>query len=153
MTVLFTVTGATSRDPRIDRWVESQPEPLAGLARTWVARLREAGPAVTEVMHDGCPTLCVGQAPFGYVNAFTAHVNVGFYRGAFLPDPGKLLQGTGRAMRHVKLIPGAALESGRLEDLVAAAYRDIVGRLDVAGWEPSMRPAKQKRGWSGQPHR
>jgi hypothetical protein len=38
---------------------------------------------------------------------FTAHVNVGFFRGAELSDPNGLLQGTGKFMRHVKLRPGA----------------------------------------------
>ena len=57
-------------------------------------------------MHDGCPVACFGDAPFGYVNIFTSHVNVGFFQGASLPDPGRLLQGSGKFMRHVKLRPG-----------------------------------------------
>jgi hypothetical protein len=28
----------------------------------------------------------VGDAPFGYVNAFSAHVNIGFFYGAALDD-------------------------------------------------------------------
>ena len=33
---------------------------------------------------------------FEYVNAFGAHVNVGFFRGAEIADPAGLLAGTGR---------------------------------------------------------
>ena len=68
--------------------------------------MRRRGADVHELMHDGCPTACVGDAAFGYVNAFREHVNVGFFTGAFLSDPDGLLEGTGKRMRHVKLRPG-----------------------------------------------
>lgn len=80
-------------------------------------------------MHDGCPTVCVRDAAFAYVNAFRAHVNVGFFHGVALPDPASLLQGDGKRMRHVKIRPGLALDEPALEALIAAAYRDIVARL------------------------
>jgi hypothetical protein len=47
----------------------------------------------------------VADAAFGYVNAFKAHVNVGFFRGADISDPKSLVGGTGKFMRHVKLRP------------------------------------------------
>jgi hypothetical protein len=43
----------------------------------------------------------LADAPFGYVNVFTSHVNVGFFHAATLPDPDGLLQGTGKFMRHL----------------------------------------------------
>jgi hypothetical protein len=61
-----------------------------------------------------------------------AHVNVGFFHGSALPDSAGLLEGTGKAMRHVKLRPGLALDAPSLEALIAAAHRDIVARLRVA---------------------
>jgi hypothetical protein len=91
--------------------------------------MRQCGADVREVMHDGCPVACVGHAPFGYVNAFKDHVNVGFYRGADLADPAGLLEGTGKRMRHVKLWPGRETDVAALGDLVAAAYADIRARL------------------------
>ena len=45
----------------------------------------------------------MGLAAVAYVNALTAHVNVGFFRGAELADPAGLLEGSGKSMRHVKL--------------------------------------------------
>jgi hypothetical protein len=91
--------------------------------------MRERGADVRELMHDGCPTACVGEAAFGYVNAFKAHVNVGFFFGAFLQDPARLLEGTGKWGRHVKLRPGTDLDSAALAQLVDAAYDDIRARL------------------------
>jgi hypothetical protein len=80
-------------------------------------------------MHDGYATVCVEDAPFAYVGAFRAHVNVGFFHGAALPDPAGLLEGAGKYMRHVKVKPGGAVDTLSLEALIAAAYRDIILRL------------------------
>ena len=91
--------------------------------------MRECGDDVRELMHDGCPVACVGDAPFGYVNVFKAHVNVGFYLGAALEDPTGLLVGTGKRMRHVKVKPGADLNFAALNALIDLAYADIKLRL------------------------
>jgi hypothetical protein len=91
--------------------------------------MRRRGPDVRELMHDGLATACVGDAPFAYVGVFTAHVNIGFFHGAGLPDRAKLLEGAGRHMRHVKLRPGAAFDELALEALIAGAYSDIRTRL------------------------
>jgi len=95
----------------------------------WFARMRQCGGDVRELMHDGCPTACAGDAAFGYVSAFKDHVNVGFFFGALLKDPARLLEGTGKRGRHVKLRPGREVDSAPLAGLVAAAYVDIKARL------------------------
>ena len=112
---------AVERDPAIDAWFEGRG-PLGALGRPWFERMRACGADVRELLHDGHPTACVGDAAFGYVNAFTAHVNVGFFLGAHLADPAGLLQGTGKNMRHVKLRPGAEVDAEALAALVRAAY-------------------------------
>jgi hypothetical protein len=93
--------------------------------------MRGCGFDVRELLHDGHPTACVGDAAFAYTNVFTAHVNVGFFRGAALPDPAGLLQGDGKYMRHVKLKPGTAVDASSLEALITVAYLDIKTRLQV----------------------
>lgn len=84
---------------------------------------------VRELMHDGCPTACVDDGAFAYVNAFKEHVNVGFFFGALLDDPAHLLEGTGKRGRHVKLRPGRDVDEAALTRLVQVAYRDIRKRL------------------------
>jgi hypothetical protein len=64
---------------------------LGGIAQEWFAVMRGCGDEVRELLHDGCPVACLGDAPFGYVNVFTSHVNVGFFQGGALPDPARLL--------------------------------------------------------------
>lgn len=129
MSAFLTFTGAVERDPAIDAWLDTRPVELGSIARTWFTLMRQCGADVRELMHDGCPTACVQDAPFAYVNVFRAHVNVGFFHGAALPDPSHLLEGTGKFMRHVKLRPGSALNASSLEALIAAAYQDIGARL------------------------
>jgi hypothetical protein len=80
--------------------------------------MRAGGDDVLELLHDGHPTVLVQDAAFAYVNAFKAHVNVGFFRGAELDDPTGLLEGTGRFMRHVKLRPRQEVDSTALERLI-----------------------------------
>ena len=122
-------SGAVERDPAIDVWLDKQTEELGSIARRWFAAMRECGDDVRELMHDGCPVACVKDAPFGYVNVFRAHMNVGFYHGADLEDPSALLEGTGKRMRHVKLKPDAATGPAALSKLIDAAYSDIRMRL------------------------
>jgi hypothetical protein len=126
---LLRFSGARERDPAVDQWFEQRPGELGTIARKWFERMRRCGADVRELVHDGCPVVCVDDAPFCYVNAYTAHVNVGFFHGAALNDPVGLLEGNGKYMRHVKLRPGLAIDAAALEALVAAAYQDIGARL------------------------
>jgi hypothetical protein len=116
------------RDPAIKTWMREQPRELAAIAQRWFEVMRGCGDDVREVMHDDQPTACVGEVAFGYVDAFTAHVNVGFFRGAALADPDGLLEGTGKFMRHVKLRPGREVDAGALTRLIETAYADIKHR-------------------------
>ena len=129
-TELFRLNGAVERDPAIDRWMEEHVGELGAIAQKWFEVMRRCGDEVRELLHDGCPTACLGDAAFGYVNAFTSHVNVGFFQGTVLPDPGRLLQGTGKFMRHVKLKPGTATDAAALARLIEAAYADIKARVE-----------------------
>jgi len=100
------------------------------MAHHWFEVMRKCGDEVRELLHDGCPVACLGDAPFAYVNVFTSHVNVGFFHGAALRDPALLLQGTGKFMRHVKLRPGIATNAAELNRLIQAAYADIKARVE-----------------------
>jgi hypothetical protein len=122
--------GALERDPAIDEWMKKHNDALGTIAREWFEVMRRCGDEVRELLHDGCPTACFGDVPFGYVNAFTAHVNVGFFQGASLPDPARLLHGTGKFMRHVKLRPETAANTAALTTLIQKAYADIKSRVE-----------------------
>ena len=122
---------AVRHEPAIDRWLRAQRDDLRPYVQAWFAHMRQCGDDVRELMHDGCPTACVGDAAFGYVNAFRDHVNVGFFFGALLNDPARLLEGTGKRGRHVKLRPGRDVDTTALAQLIDAAYVDIRARTRV----------------------
>jgi len=129
-TELLRFNGAVERDPAIDAWMKEHAGELGAIAQKWFELMRECGDEVRELLHDGCPTACLGDVPFGYVNVFTAHVNVGFFYGFALPDPARLLQGDGKFMRHVKLKLGTVTNAAALRRLIAAAYSDIKARVE-----------------------
>lgn len=120
---------AVERDPAVDAWLDGLSGELGRIARRWFHAMRGCGPDVRELLHDGHPTACVGTAAFGYVNAFTAHVNVGFFNGTEIEDPGNLLEGTGRFMRHVKVGTGRTIDPQAIGRLIMASYADIKNYL------------------------
>jgi hypothetical protein len=129
MSQLFRFSRAVRRDPAIEAWMGEHAGELGAIAQRWFEVMRDCGDDVRELLHDGHPTACVADAAFAYVNAFKAHVNVGFFRGAEIADPGGLLEGTGKLMRHVKLRPGRGVDAAALRGLIEAAYTDMKTRL------------------------
>jgi len=58
--------GAVERDPAIDAWMKEHTSGLGAIAHQWFAMMRKCGDEVRELLHDGCPVACLGDAPFGY---------------------------------------------------------------------------------------
>jgi len=131
MSQLLRFPSSVKRDPAIAVWMREHSDELGAIAQRWFEAMRDCGDDVRELLHDGHPTACVGDAAFGYVNAFKAHVNVGFFRGAEIADPERLLEGTGKFMRHVKLRPERDVDPTALMQLIETAYTDMKGRLQA----------------------
>jgi|SRR6516164_9232216 hypothetical protein len=109
--------------------MKGHPAELGAIARQWVKVMRECGDENPGLLHDGYPVARLGDAPFGYVNVFTSHVNVGSFTAQRCPPSG-LLQGTGKFMRHVKLRPGTATNAAALSRLIDTAYSEIKARVE-----------------------
>jgi hypothetical protein len=130
---LLRFDGGVERDAAVDAWLDGRAGELGAIARRWFEVMRGCGDEVRELLHDGCPVACFGDVPFGYVNVFRSHVNVGFYQGASLRDPAGLLQGEGKRMRHVKLRPGVDVEEAAIRELIEGAYLDIQRKVELGG--------------------
>jgi hypothetical protein len=128
---LLRFPSSVKRDPAIEVWMQEHWGELGAIAQRWFEVMRDCGGDVRELLHDGHPTACVGDAAFAYVNAFRAHVNVGFFRGAELADPEGLLEGNGKFMRHVKLRPEGEVDASTLMKLIETAYTDMKARLNA----------------------
>ena len=128
---LFRFSRTVARDTAIDRWMREHTGELGAIARRWFDVMRDRGDEVRELLHDGHPTACVGDAAFAYVDVFKQHVNVGFFRGADLPDPAQLLEGDGVRMRHVKVKANERIDTAALTALIEAAFRDMKERVEA----------------------
>lgn len=71
--------------------------------------LEEAADA-TELVHDVKYAIALNYTftgrmkdAFAHIVTYTKHVNLGFYCGAELPDPQRLLQGEGKRIRHIRI--------------------------------------------------
>ncbi len=111
--------------------MREHPSELGAIAQRWFEVMRDCGDDIRELLHDGHPTVCVGDAAFAYVNSFNAHVNVGFFRGAEIADPEGLLEGSGKFMRHVKLRPERDVDDTALKKLIETAYNDMKWRRNA----------------------
>ena len=131
MNAIFRFSTSAKRDPAVSAWMHGHSGELGAIAERWFEVMRDCGDDVRELLHDGHPTACVDDAAFAYVNAFKAHVNVGFFHGAELADPAGLLEGSGKYMRHVKLPPDRAFDAAALADLIGSAYADMKRRLEA----------------------
>ena len=129
MTQLMRFPSAVKRDPAIEAWMHKHCGQLGLIAQRWFEIIRACGDDIRELLHDGHPTACVSDAAFGYVNAFKAHVNVGFFRGAEIVDPHRILEGNGKFMRHVKLRPEKDVDAAALRKLIETAYTDMKRRV------------------------
>jgi len=129
-TGLLRFNGTVERDPAIEAWLAAQSGELGAMARRWFAVMRQCGDEVRETLHDGCPVACFGDVPFASVKVFRSHGNVSFFQGAKLRDPARLLEGTGRFMRHVKLRPGTPVDEAALTRLIETAYADMKDRVE-----------------------
>jgi hypothetical protein len=84
--------------------------------------IRTAAPKASEKVKGSQPVY-EHHGPFAWIKAHARHVNLGFWRGVELPDPRKLLKGTGQKMRHIKLKNLKEASKRELQELVRVAAR------------------------------
>ena len=69
---------------------------------------------------------------FCYITTHAGHINLGFPRGAALPDPNRVLEGEGKAMRHIKFKSMRDLERPCVRRYIQAAIEQV-GTAAAAG--------------------
>ena len=120
-----------------DELMAETPAPLQPIARRLREIVLEIQADAVEVVRLGDRAATYGLGPkkmsegYCYVLPYSAWVNLGFYQGSQLPDPGGLLEGTGAKLRHVKIRSLDAAEAPAVRALVLAALeerRDALGR-------------------------
>ena len=97
-------------DP-VAKWFAEAPEGQKPILNELRAMVKSLDPHVLEEIKWGRPCYSTQHMLFCYFQSTKNHVSLGFQNGASLDDPQRLLQGTGKNMRHIKL--GAKDESSR----------------------------------------
>jgi hypothetical protein len=110
---------------------DDHPE-LREVARALRSFVKKTVPGTKETVNAwGIPTF-EAPHPFCFYMAGKNHVTFGFHFGTSLKDPGSLLEGMGKNIRHVKLRTVADLEQKSLRELVLAAAR-LKGKAPMKG--------------------
>lgn len=129
MEKLLRYIGKDIQNIQFENWLSHKPEVLRPIAVKWFSSIKDCGEDVQDIFHDGYPMGCVDHAPFAYINIYKAHVNLGFFYGAFLNDPHLMLEGSGRRMRHIKLKPELEYDVDVIATLIRSSYQDLKTRL------------------------
>ncbi len=128
------INGAVGTD-----WDEALARTTEGARQTAQAAralIRRLHPDVVEVVWPHQGTIGFGVGPrkmsehYAYLAVHPKHVNLGFYRGASLPDPARLLGGPGKAMRHIRLSGPQDVERPEVAELLLAAKAERVSSLN-----------------------
>ncbi len=106
---------------------------IAEMLDTHTPEIQELVQALRELIQAAAPEL-VEEVKTGWgnivykrngvvcaISPYSNHVNLNFYQGISLPDPARVLEGTGRSLRHVKIRPTDELRSDVLIPLIREA--------------------------------
>jgi hypothetical protein len=101
----------------IKEYTAKLPADSRKLVMALSALVMKAVPDAEAAIKWGQPVFSKG-GPFCYIKPAKSYVNIGFWRGTSLKDPGKVLQGDGDKMRHVKIHGPADLKEKVLRPLI-----------------------------------
>jgi hypothetical protein len=113
-------TAPRARDPGVDEAFRALPRSYAATARALRAVVRAEAPLLRETVKWNNP-FWVGRRDVLCLQCFDEHVNLGVMRGAELARAHPALEGTGKSMRHVKVLSPSAARSRKVIAVVRAA--------------------------------
>jgi hypothetical protein len=103
------------------------------------AKMRKLVPGAVEMVYDNWNGLVVGFGPTeraseAVLSLFAApdHVTLCFLKGKKLPDPGKLLKGSGNVVRHCRLAGLPDLDKPPIRKLISLAIAQADPPFDTA---------------------
>ena len=101
-------------DPKLDALIRGLDPELAPTVKALRALVNREAPELREGVKWGNP-VWTGQENCVCIMLYDDHVNLGFFRGAELAEKFPRLEGTGKGLRHVKIL---SLEDTRSPDLL-----------------------------------
>jgi len=132
---------ATSASAAIDLYVARENPSLVHVMDALRTLVKKAVPGSREAINPWGIPIFEWNGPLCYLRVGKTHVTFGFPRGASMKDPGKLLEGAGNNLRHVKIKDAAQVRDPNLRQLLLQA-KLLNDKTPVSA---SLRPKDQLR--------
>ena len=115
-------------DPAVDTFLKGYPPPVREIAVKAREVILSVMPDATEKVYPGWKVIQYGTAAdmksvFAAISPQRERVNLGLANGVDLPDPDGLLEGDGKAIRHVKLTSPEAAGTPAVRELIRGALQ------------------------------
>jgi len=136
---LRTSTKDDSPESQLDAFLDKYTPAIATLARACLAKMRARLPGAVQLVYDNYNALAIGFGPSERASEavfsialYPRWVTLFFLQGAGLPDPRRILKGSGKVVRHIVLASAADLDQPAIQDLMAQALERAEAGLDPA---------------------
>lgn len=106
-----------------DQYLADQGPRNQAVIRALRKFVKRSAPQLQESVKWGNGCWLHGKAPVAYVYSAPDHVQFGFFHGATLKDPNRLLNGEGKFVRHIKVRKRADIDESAFETLLRQAVR------------------------------
>src|SRR5882757_365784 len=118
-------------DPQLLDFLTDYDRPVADLALALREIILEEAPEASESIYQ-VYTVAIWfgfsgkmKDMFCYITTHAGHINLGFPRGATLPDPNRVLEGDGKAMRHIQFASQRDLERSFVRRYIRASVEQV----------------------------
>ena len=134
----------------LDAIIAGRGPEMAKLTRAVLAKMRPRLPGAVEMVYDKSNSLVIGFCPneratdvINSIAVYRSWINLYFFEGDALPDPERLLQGSGSMVRHIRLTSAADLDRPAVKALMVEALKRADPPLDKKGKRRTL--LKQRR--------
>jgi hypothetical protein len=150
---------------QLDGFIDKFTPEVAALTRELFEKTKARIPGATILVYDNYNAMAIGFGPSEKAGqavlslaVMPRWVTLCFLRGVGLPDPHRLLNGSGSQVRHVRLHTPGAFDDARVQDLIEAALQRSDPPIDEAGEQKLIiksvsakqrprRPAQKWQAW------
>jgi len=126
-------------EAQLDGFIDKFTPEVAALTRNLIEKMKRRVPGATIMVYDNYNALAIGFGPTDKAGhavlslaVMPRWVTLCFLRGVRLPDPHRILNGSGSRVRHVRLHTPEAFDDPRVQDLIEAALDRSEPPIDQA---------------------
>jgi hypothetical protein len=131
----------------VEEFLSNCPEEIRKISAELRKTARNAMPGAHEFLYYDAINYSVNDSPLGricYVSPRQTYVTLGFLFGARLDNQHRLLQGSGRRARHVKIRTLGEARNPALKELVKAAWTHGADPVPTMKLRPKQAPRPQR---------